>query len=88
MNTLTRFAKTVNVATESKPKTVSCLDSVKIDGNKVTLILDLSKYAEASNTSSGKELYLNFTAPKTNVELDGVTVGIRIAGNAFIGQAK
>lgn len=88
MNNLSMFAKKAGVATDTAPKTVSCLESVKIVGNKVHLVLDMSKYAEAKSTTSGKEIYLNFTAPKQNVELDGITVGLRIAGNAFIGTAK
>lgn len=89
MNTLSQFAKKAGVEqAETKAKTVSCLESVKIVGNKAHLVLDMSKYAEANATSSGKEIYLNFTCPKQNVEIDGIEVGLRIAGNAFIGQAK
>lgn len=88
MNNLSMFAKKAGTPVSTEPKTVSCLESCTVKGNKVTLTLDMSKYAEAKSTSSGKEIYLNFTCPKQNVELDGVTVGLRIAGNAFIGTAK
>lgn len=89
MNNLSMFAKEIGVETESsEPKTASCLESVKFTGNKVHLVLDMSAYAEAKSTKSGKEIYLNFTCPKQNVEIDGVSVGLRIAGNAFIGTAK
>lgn len=86
---LSKFAKKVGVtAPDAKPKTVSCLESCEIDGNKIVITLDLSKYAEANATSSGKEIYLNFTCPKQNIDIDGNVVGLRVAGNAFIGQAK
>lgn len=90
MINLSQFAKKVgvNAATDAKPKTVSCLESCEIKDGKVFLVLDLSKYAEANATSSGKEIYLNFTCPKQNIEIDGNVVGLRVAGNAFIGQAK
>lgn len=83
------FAKKAGVAAESTgPKTASCLESCVVKGNKVILTLDMSKYGDAKSTTSGKEIYLNFTCPKQNVDIDGVTVGLRIAGNAFIGTAK
>lgn len=89
MINLSQFAKKAGVeAGDNAPKTVSCLENVTIQGNKVVLTLSMSKYAEAKSTTSGKEIYLNFTCPKQNVEIDGVTVGLRIAGNAFIGTAK
>lgn len=86
---LSKFAKKVGVANvEAKAKTASCLESCEVLDGKVILTLSLDKYAEAQATSSGKEIYLNFTCPKQNVEIDGNVVGLRIAGNAFIGQAK
>lgn len=89
MNTLASFAKKANVATDSdKAKTVSCLESCKVEGNKITLVLDASKYSEAQSTKKGAELYMNFTVPKQNVEIDGFTVGLRLGGNIFIGNAK
>lgn len=88
MNNLSMFAKKVGVATDNTPKTASCLETCEVKGNKIILTLSLAKYAEAKATTSGKEIYLNFTCPKQNVEIDGITVGLRIAGNAFIGQAK
>lgn len=89
MINLSQFAKKVGVEAGSvEPKTASCLENVTITGNKVVLTLNMSKYAEAKATTSGKEIYLNFTCPKQNVEIDGITVGLRIAGNAFIGTAK
>lgn len=89
MNNLSMFAKKVGVEADNTPKTVSCLENVAIskDG-KIVLTLSLAKWAEAKATSSGKEIYLNFTCPKQNVTIDGQEVGLRIAGNAFIGQAK
>lgn len=88
MNNLSMFAKKVGTPVEEKEKTVSCLKSVEIKGNEVHIVLSMSDYAKAKATSSGKEIYLNFTCPKQNVDIDGMTVGLRIAGNAFIGQAK
>ncbi len=89
MNTLARFAKVAGIATpDAGPKTVSCLESCEVKVGKVYLVLDMAKYAQAKPTTSGKEIYLNFTCPKVNVEIDGNTVGLRIAGNAFIGTAK
>lgn len=83
------FAKKAGVATEQKAKTATCLESLNItkDG-KIVLTLSLANWAQAQKTSSEKELYLNFTCPKQNVTIDGQEVGLRIAGNAFIGQAK
>lgn len=88
MINLSQFAKKVDVDTPAKDKTASCLESMSITGNKITLVLNLNDYAKAKTTQSGKEIYLNFTCPKQNIELDGVEVGLRVAGNAFIGQAK
>lgn len=88
MNNLSMFAKKVGVEADNTPKTVSCLDACEVKGNKVILTLSLAKWPEAKATQSGKEIYLNFTCPKQNVQIDGQTVGLRIAGNAFIGTAK
>lgn len=89
MVNLSQFAKKAGIATpDAKPKTVSCLESCVIDNGKVVITLSLSDYANANTTSSGKEIYLNFTCPKQNIDIDGNIVGLRIAGNAFIGQAK
>lgn len=88
MTSLAQFAKKAGVEVQDGPKTASCLESCVISGNKIVLTLSLSRWAEAKATSSGKEIYLNFTCPKQNVEIDGNTVGLRIAGNAFIGTAK
>lgn len=89
MINLSQFAKKAGVSTpEAKPKTVSCLESCTIQDGKISLVLDLAQYQQANPTVSGKEIYLNFTCPKQNIEIDGVIVGLRVAGNAFIGQAK
>lgn len=89
MINLAQFAKKAGVATsEDKAKTVSCLESCKVEGKKIILVLDASKYQEAQSTKKGAELYMNFTVPKQNVEIDGFTVGLRLGGNIFIGNAK
>ncbi len=88
MNNLSQFAKKAGIEVEQKAKTVSCLESCEIVDGKVMLVLDLKDYAVAMSTKSGKEIYLNFTCPKQNIVIDGQTVGLRVAGNAFIGQAK
>lgn len=90
MNNLSQFAKkTTDVNLVEKEKTVSCLVSCDTSNtDKITLVLSMKDYAKAKATSSGKEIYLNFTQSKINVEIDGQIVGLRVAGNVFIGQAK
>lgn len=87
---LSKFAKKAGVEGVAKEtKSNACLKSYSFnnDGDLV-IVVDMQAMLKSNPTSTGKELYSNFTAPKFNHEVGGTVVGLRFGGNVFIGNAK